>query len=137
MQYNLFGGTIANLGSDKQRKWLEEVFSKGELGCFLLTESGAGVLSGLIVETTCTWNGSTFDLHSPEPLKSSRKCWISQGLTATWGAVIARLILQNGEDKGPHAFIVPMNAAGVIREDMDRKTDFNSLDNGNPLTFLT
>lgn len=34
MQLNLFGGSVANLGDDAQRKWLQGVFDKGELGCF-------------------------------------------------------------------------------------------------------
>jgi len=128
VQYNLFGGTVANLGSQQQRDWLKQILERGELGCFLLTESGAGVLSGLVVETTATWNGKGFTIQSPNPVSSSRKCWISQGLMAKWGALIARLII-NGEDKGPHAFIIDMQSPGILREDMARKTDFNTLDN--------
>ena len=129
VQCNLFGGTVANLGSEKQIEWLNGVFERGELGCFLLTESGAGVLSGLIVNTTATWNGKEFILESPSPIENSRKCWISQGLCAKWGVVIARLILKDGTDKGPHAFIIDMDSDGIIKEDMPRKTEFNSLDN--------
>ena len=34
---------------------LADVMRAGHIGAFALTESGAGVLSGLIVETTATW----------------------------------------------------------------------------------
>ena len=52
VQLNLFGGSVANLGNDTQRKWLQGVFDRGELGCFCLTEQGAGVLSGLVSHCT-------------------------------------------------------------------------------------
>ena len=137
VQLNLFGGSVANLGNQEQKKWLQGVFDRGELGCFCLTEAGAGVLSGLVVNTTATFippskkNGTgTFELHSPT-LKS-RKTWISQGLTAKWAVVIARLIL-NDVDKGPHAFVVDISSSknGICKEDMPSKTDFNGLDNAN------
>jgi acyl-CoA oxidase len=52
---------------------------EGALGCFLLTEKQAGVLSGLIVETTADWDAAsqTFILHTPRD--ASAKNWISQG----------------------------------------------------------
>ena len=138
VQLNLFGGSVANLGNESQRKWLQGVFDRGELGCFALTEAGAGVLSGLVVNTTATYvpatkkgKMGTFDLHSPT-LKS-RKTWISQGLTAKWAVVIARLILPDNVDKGPHAFVVDISdsKSGICKEDMPSKTDFNGLDNAN------
>ena len=150
VQLNLFGGSVANLGSTAQRAWLQESFHRGELGCFCLTELGAGVLSGLVVDTTATFVPGTlageaahFDLHSPTV--ASRKTWISQGLTARWGVVIARLFVPNPDggsggsggssstlDKGPHAFLVDMlQSRGVVREDMPSKIDFNGLDNAN------
>ena len=122
VQLNLFGGSVANLGSAAQKQWLQESFNRGELGCFCLTELGAGVLSGLVVNTTATFVAGTdgqapyFDLHSPT--LESRKTWISQGLTARWGVVIARLFVPGSAaaganadglvDKGPHAFLVDM-----------------------------
>ena len=129
VQYNLFGGTIANLGSPEQRDLLEKIFKDGQLGCFALTEAGAGVLSGLVVETTATWTKDHFVLDSPDPIARSKKTWISQGLIAQWGVLIARLILPEG-DKGPHAFLVNLaSTRGVFREDMKRKVTFNGLDN--------
>ena len=131
VQINLFGGSVANLGNDQQREWLEGIFKRGELGSFLLTERGAGVLSGLIVVTEARFNKSRqeFDLHSPAPVEVSAKYWISQGYTARWGVVIAKLLLEDGTDKGAHAFIVDLHSTGVFRKDMPKKTCFNSLDN--------
>jgi len=53
VQYNLFAGSILGLGGTEQVAMLDEIQREGQLGCFLLTEKQAGVLSGLIVETTC------------------------------------------------------------------------------------
>jgi acyl-CoA oxidase len=49
-----------------------------QLGCFLLTEMQAGVLSGLIVETTADWDPALqrFILHTPSD--KAAKNWISQ-----------------------------------------------------------
>jgi acyl-CoA oxidase len=45
VQFNLFAGSILGLGNERQVKMLEDVQEKGQLGCFALTEVGAGVLS--------------------------------------------------------------------------------------------
>jgi acyl-CoA oxidase len=37
---------------------LQGIQEKGQLGCFLLTEQQAGVLSGLIVETTAKYEAT-------------------------------------------------------------------------------
>ncbi|CAL1154170.1 unnamed protein product [Cladocopium goreaui] len=112
VHYNLFCGTVLALGNDQQRRWLEQSQKLGQLGCFMLTEVGAGVLSGLIVETTATWsweNGGGFYLHTPSV--SAEKTWISQGLAADWGVVVANLQLETekaekAENLGPHVFLV-------------------------------
>jgi len=53
VQFNLFAGSMVGLAGPEQLKMLDDIQEKGQLGCFLLTEKQAGVLSGLIVETTC------------------------------------------------------------------------------------
>eukprot|EP00435_Cladocopium_sp_Y103_P033017 s2374_g8.t1 len=128
VHYNLFCGTVLALGNDQQCRWLESSQKLGQLGCFMLTEVGAGVLSGLIVETTATWtweNGGGFYLHTPSV--SAEKTWISQGLAADWGVVVANLQLT--ENLGPHVFLVDMTSTGLHRESMGEKTTFNALDN--------
>ena len=46
------------------------------VGCFLLTEVQAGVLSGLIVETTATWDADSdsFVLHTPSDKAAKVRC---------------------------------------------------------------
>ena len=79
VQYNLFAGTILALGGEEQLASLDEMQSRGTLGCFALTERYAGVNSGLVVNTTCTWMAEKqqFCLNSPD--ESAYKNWISQG----------------------------------------------------------
>eukprot|EP00401_Gymnodinium_catenatum_P062236 CAMPEP_0117527590 /NCGR_PEP_ID=MMETSP0784-20121206/36877_1 /TAXON_ID=39447 /ORGANISM="" /LENGTH=667 /DNA_ID=CAMNT_0005323849 /DNA_START=28 /DNA_END=2028 /DNA_ORIENTATION=+ len=132
VHYNLFCGSILALGSEDQQQWLHGAHSQGLLGCFMLTEVGAGVLSGLVVEATATWEWSGapgeghFDLHTPTP--AAEKTWISQGLAADWGIVVAQLVVE-GKSHGPHVFLLDMTADGVSRECMGQKTSFNALDN--------
>ena len=154
VQFNLFAGTVANLGNDAQREQLAQILKKGELGCFALTEKAPGVLSGLVVDTTATWQkDGSYVLHTPN--EGANKVWISSGLVSRWAVVIARLFVPVGAnppnafeakgrardntpadapvDKGPHAFLVDLQeleqAGGVTRTDMAPKTDFNGLDN--------
>ncbi|CAE7532028.1 ACOXL, partial [Symbiodinium pilosum] len=132
VHYNLFCGTILALGSEEQRNWLQDAQSAGLLGCFMLTETGAGVLSGLIVETVATWvwlddeGRGGFELHSPT--QSAEKTWISQGLVADYGLVVAQLVI-NQRSMGAHVFLVDMQSPGISRECMGEKTNFNALDN--------
>mmetsp|Transcript_26433 Transcript_26433/g.47686 ORF Transcript_26433/g.47686 Transcript_26433/m.47686 type:complete len:621 (+) Transcript_26433:61-1923(+) len=132
VHYNLFCGTVLALGSEAQRQWLIEAQRRSILGCFLLTETGAGVLSGLVVETQVTWVWSDipgegyFELHTPSG--SAEKTWISQGLAAEWGVVVAQLVV-DGQARGAHAFLVDMTSPGVSRQCMGAKTTFNALDN--------
>ena len=134
VQFNLFAGSILGLGSDAQLARLRALQDEATLGCFALTEAGAGVNSGLVVNTTATWDPSSrgFVLHTPNEL--ARKQWISQGLTATQMVVIADLIVK-GRSHGPHAFLMPLRDAqgqltrGVSVGDMGSKTIANDLDN--------
>lgn len=142
VQFNLFAGSVIGLGTDHQAKELLTPIQKnGQLGCFALTEASAGVLSGLIVETTATWdnNKKVFILQTPNA--AAKKNWISQGLAAEFAVVVASLVTkhptQEGKTKnfGPHAFVIRMREdngtllPGIRADDMGRKTVANDLDN--------
>lgn len=125
VHYNLFCGTVANLGNDAQRDILRGILRRAEIGCFALTEARAGVLSGLLVDTEARLEDDMLVLHTPDA--SSAKRWISNGLVADWGVVVARLIVA-GKDLGPHALLVDMNTAGITRVSMEEKVAFNGRD---------
>ena len=107
----------------------------GQLGCFLLTEMQAGVLSGLVVETQATWDAATQGFVLNTPSDRAAKNWISQGYTAEFGVVVADLRI-GGRSHGPHPFLLRLRedgggalAPGIRVEDMGTKTVANDLDN--------
>ena len=88
VQVNLFLKTIQKFDPSK----LELVGNS--IGCFGLTESNAGVLSGLIVETEYSYNqDGQICLHKTP--KDVFKNWISQGMFAEYTTLFAR----NKDDK--------------------------------------
>jgi acyl-CoA oxidase len=135
VQFNLFAGSILGLGGPSQVARLTELQEEATLGCFALTERGAGVNSGLVVNTTAEWDSSTGGFVINTPDEDARKFWISQGLTASAMVVVANLSV-NGTSHGPHAFLMPLRDAesgalypGVSVGDMGAKTIANDLDN--------
>lgn len=139
VQYNLFAGTVLELGGPSHLRQLKQMQRDGTLGCFALTERLAGVNSGLVVHTTCAWipdakrrDGGRFLLNTPH--EGAKKNWISQGLCATKAVVVADLVV-NEKRKGPHAFLVTLRDSrgrqmkGVTLTDMGAKTTGNDLDN--------
>ena len=134
VQFNLFAGSILGLGGPEQIEQLATIQRAGQLGCFLLTEMQAGVLSGLIVETTAEWcaDRQRFIVHTPSD--KAAKNWISQGYTAELGVVIADLRVA-GVSHGPHPFFLRLRdddgalMDGIRVEDMGHKTVANDLDN--------
>jgi len=86
VQVNLFLRSIEKYAEDP-----DAIFETigHSVGCFALTEEDAGVLSGLIVDTTWEENSETggYLLNTPE---NSKKNWISQGMSSSYGIVYAR-----------------------------------------------
>ena len=103
------------------------------MGCFCLTESFAGVHSGLVINITAEWNNDTKQFMINSPTMESAKNWISQGLVADKAVVIATLIVNNKE-YGIQGFLVNIRENGVLLPgismwDMGKKTVGNDLDN--------
>ncbi|KAJ8604309.1 hypothetical protein CTAYLR_002552 [Chrysophaeum taylorii] len=131
VHYNLCLGTVLAVGSPKQIEALDADEQAGKLGCFALTETLAGVQSGLVVQTTADFVGDGFVIHTPSP--GAEKRWISQGHVADRAVVVADLRV-DGKRKGPHAFYVGMRENGSLSPgiqvgDMGLKTTGNDLDN--------
>ena len=134
VHYNLFAGTVVGLGSDEQiQKLVQRNVEKPRLGCFALTEVLAGVNSGLVVETTAVFENGRFIINTPND--GACKNWISQGLVADEGVVVATLVV-HGKKLGPQAFLVKLRnddkslVKGFNVTDMGIKTIGNDLDNG-------
>lgn len=98
-----------------------------------MTEKLAGVQSGLVVQTTATYDEASSEFILNTPHEGARKNWISQGFVADKAVVLADLIVK-GESKGPHAFVMDFRQSGslvpnVTIDDMGTKTVGNDLDN--------
>jgi len=55
VQYNLFGGTLATLGTDRHKHISGGIDTLDTIGCFALTELGYGN-NAIEMETTATWD---------------------------------------------------------------------------------
>ena len=92
-----------------------------QIGAFALTERGAGVLSGFVVETTARYDKDSKNFVINTPNARARKYWISQGRTCDYMIVYCKLIF-DGKEHGIHAFLIKMN-------DYDIKTgDYGFID---------
>ena len=93
VQVNLFLRSIEKYAADP-----DAIFEKigHSVGCFALTEEDAGVLSGLIVDTTWTIDGETneYILITHE---DSKKNWISQGMSSSYAIVYARHVVDKSD----------------------------------------
>lgn len=137
VHYNLFCGSVLSLGTPKHKAMLDTM--GGELGAFLLTEYSTGVLSGGVCNTQAHFRGTHFELitpgivrntdGTPDPVRTlNRKNWISQGLSAKWGVVVADIV-RDEKSYGHHAFLINLNTDGITRADNGRKTGLNGIDN--------
>eukprot|EP00339_Tiarina_fusa_P024522 CAMPEP_0117066152 /NCGR_PEP_ID=MMETSP0472-20121206/46262_1 /TAXON_ID=693140 ORGANISM="Tiarina fusus, Strain LIS" /NCGR_SAMPLE_ID=MMETSP0472 /ASSEMBLY_ACC=CAM_ASM_000603 /LENGTH=154 /DNA_ID=CAMNT_0004787095 /DNA_START=278 /DNA_END=739 /DNA_ORIENTATION=- len=136
VQFNLFGGTVLKLGTDKHHgAFLDQIDRLESVGCFALTELGYGN-NAVEMETTATFDRATkqFIIHTPTTL--AQKYWITNSaIHAQFCVVFARLIIDNN-DHGVHAFLVRIRNSdhsvcnGVRVEDMGHKIGVNGVDNG-------
>jgi acyl-CoA oxidase len=136
VQWGLFGGAIANLGTERHHEaYIRGIIDLDLMGCFAMTETGHGsdVQS---LETIATYDPATgeFVIHSPTP--SSRKDYIGGAAeTGSLATVFAQLITA-GENHGVHCFVVPVRGEdgtdlpGVFTSDCDYKGGLPGVDNG-------
>jgi len=135
VQFNLFGSTIAKMGTARHHWLLDGIDSLDEIGCFGLTELGYGN-NAIKMETTATYDqeDDTWIIHTPSPL--AQKYWITNSAVhAKWIIVFAQTYV-HGKHEGLHTFLVRMRddkmqiQTGVRIEDMGMKMGCNGVDNG-------
>jgi len=135
VQFNLFGGTVLKLGTERHHKaLLEGIDNLNDIGCFGLTELGYGN-NAVEMETTATYDNETkeFIVHTPHPL--AQKYWITNGAVHAKHVVVMAQLLVNGKNEGIHAVLVRMRddnlktMPGVTIEDMGYKMGLNGVDN--------
>merc|ERR1712141_278765 len=140
VQFNLFGGTVLKLGTERHHKeLLEGIDNLNDIGCFGLIELGYGN-NAVEMETTATYDKATkeFIVHTPHPL--AQKYWITNGAVHAKHVVVMAKLIVDGINEGIHAVLVPIRddkldiLPNVLVEDMGHKMGLNGVDNAK-LTF--
>ncbi len=134
VHFNLFGGTLLKLGTDRHRHLLPEIDRLDSTGCFCLTELGHGN-NAIEMETTAVYDPKTQEFVVNSPTTKSQKYWISNGaIHARYSIVFAQLNV-GGKEEGVHALLVPIRdkdlkvLPNVTIRDMGRKQGLDGVDN--------
>lgn len=134
VHFNLFGGTLLKLGTDRHRHLLPEIDHLDSTGCFGLTELGYGN-NAIEMETTAVYDPKTSEFVVNSPTPKSQKYWISNGaIHARYCIVFAQLNV-GGREEGVHALLVPIRdkdrkvLPNVTIRDMGRKQGLDGVDN--------
>ncbi len=135
VQFGLFGGSIQNLGNERQRnKYLADAGKTSLLGCFAMTETGHGSnVRGINTTATYIHEDRALVIHTPG--KNDNKEYIGNALHSTMATVFARLLVE-GKNHGVHAILVPLRdrnhkeLPGITIEDNGYKLGLNGVDNG-------
>jgi len=76
VQWNLFGGTVIKLGTERHRHLLPGVDNLNNVGCFALTELGYGN-NAVEMETTAVYDEKTREFIINTPSTLAQKYWIT------------------------------------------------------------
>lgn len=135
VQWGLFGGAVALLGTERHHELVPRIISGELLGCFAMTETGHGSDVQALL-TTATYEPATDEIvvHSPTP--AARKDYIGNAAKdGRMAAVFAQLVL-DGESHGVHCVLVPIrdqqgrSMPGVTIGDCGPKLGLGGVDNG-------
>ena len=135
VQFGLFGGAVASLGSARHHALLRDIGSGRLLGCFAMTERGHGS-NVRDLETTGTYDAATQEWVVHTPSISAGKEWIGNAALHAKTAVVFGQLETQGEGHGVHAWLVPIRddqgrpMPGVRIEDCGEKMGLNGVDNG-------
>lgn len=138
VQFNLFGGTVLKLGTNrhhKNGKFLDEIDSLQSIGCFGLTELGYGN-NAVEMETTATYDNKTNEWVINTPSSIAQKYWITNGAVHAQYVIVFAQTIVNNKNEGIHGFLVQVRdhetnriLPGVRIEDMGYKFGCNGVDN--------
>ncbi|EDO47675.1 predicted protein [Nematostella vectensis] len=135
VQFNLFGGTVLKLGTERHHsKLLKGIDSLEDVGCFGLTELGYGN-NAVQMETTATYDNETQEFIVNTPSTLAQKYWITNGACDAHHIVVFAQLYVNGKNEGIHGVLVPIRdknlkeMPGSSIHDMGPKMGLNGVDN--------
>lgn len=136
VQFGLFGGAVARLGTRRHHAaYLEDIMTGRLLGSFAMTEVGHGS-NVQALETTAMYDDSTRELIIDSPSESATKTYIGNAARdARMAVVFAQLRTAQGRH-GVHAVLVPVRdehgtpLPGVTIGDNGAKGGLPGVDNG-------
>lgn len=136
VQFGLFGGAIQRLGTTKHHEaYLGRIASFELPGCFAMSELGHGS-DVRNLRTQALYDPETHEFVITTPDENARKDWIGNAAAHGRAAVVFAQLETQGEDRGVHAFVVPIRGddgtdlPGVTITDCGAKMGLNGVDNG-------
>ena len=105
VQFNLFGGTVLKLGTDRHHYLLPGIDKLEDVGCFGLTELGYGN-NAVEMETTATYDPKTDELVVNTPTPLAQKYWITNGACHAKHIVVFAQLWVEGKNEGIHGVLV-------------------------------
>ena len=105
VQFNLFGGTVLKLGTDRHHYLLPGIDKMEDVGCFGLTELGYGN-NAVEMETTATYDPKTDELIVNTPTPLAQKYWITNGACHAKHIVVFAQLWVEGKNEGIHGVLV-------------------------------
>ena len=135
VQFNLFGGSIFALCTERHKHLFDKIDDLSVFGCFCLTELGYGN-NAVEMETTATYDKEKKEFVINTPTTLSQKYWISNGFNHANNSLVFAQTIVNGKNEGVNAFLVPIRDTkthnplpGVTIVDMGVKMGLNGVDN--------
>lgn len=106
VQFNLFGGTVLKLGTERHHeKLLKGIDTLEDVGCFGLTELGYGN-NAVEMETTAEFDKDTQEFIVNTPTTLAQKYWITNGAIHAKHCVVFAQLMVKGENHGIHGILV-------------------------------
>lgn len=136
VQFNLAGGTVLKLGTERHHGMLDEMDGAQIIGSFALTELAYGN-NAIKMVTTAVYDVGKREFVINTPIAQAQKYWITNSALHSHFSVVFAQLRCRGEECGIHAFIVPLRdrkthatLPGRFIEDMGEKMGCNGVDNG-------